>query len=281
MNQSTPVSSTTTSPSTTAHTSPVARRMPFVGGNWKMNTTRSSARALAESVADAVSRERLDSRCQVAIFPPFVYLESVGELLKDRGGFVLLGAQDVYHQPDGAFTGEISAHMLKDLGVSVVLTGHSERRHVLGESDALVNQKTLAALNAGLHVILCVGELLEQRQVGQTDAVNLRQTKAGLAGVTPEQMHRVTIAYEPVWAIGTGKTATPDDAQQAHRVIRGCVGEMFGAGIASGVRIQYGGSVKASNAGELFAQADVDGGLIGGASLKGDEFLAIVRAAGV
>jgi triosephosphate isomerase (TIM) len=254
-------------------------RTPFVGGNWKMNTSRASATALAAAVGDAVARERLDSRCEVAVFPPFVYLEAVGNVLIDRGGWVKLGAQDMSPEPDGAFTGEISAHMLKDLGVSVVLTGHSERRHVIGETDEFINRKTRAALDAGLHVIFCIGEKLDERERGETDKVNLRQTRAGLAGVKPEQMARLTIAYEPVWAIGTGKTATPADAQNAHRVIRACVGDLFGPAIAVDVRIQYGGSVKGSNAGELFGQPDIDGGLIGGASLKADEFLSIVKAA--
>ena len=213
------------------------------------------------------------------MFPPFVYLEAVGSVLVDRGGWVRLGAQDLSPEPDGAFTGEISAHMLKDLGVSVVLTGHSERRHVIGETDEFINRKTRAALDAGLHVIFCIGEKLDERERGQTDAVNLRQTKLGLAGVKPDQMSRLTIAYEPVWAIGTGKTASAADAQNAHKVIRACVKDLFGPAIADAVRIQYGGSVKGSNAAELLAQPDIDGGLIGGASLKADEFLAIVKAA--
>lgn len=254
-------------------------RTPFVGGNWKMNTNKAAAVALASSVAEGVARGQIQASCEVAVFPPFVYLESVGAVLKESGSVVQLGAQDLYHQPDGAFTGEISAAMLKDLGVSVVLTGHSERRHVLGETDHVVNQKTRAALDAGLQVILCVGEKLEERERGETDAVNLRQTKIGLTGVSAEQMLRLTIAYEPVWAIGTGKTATPTDAQAAHRAIRSCLKDQYGPAVAEGVRIQYGGSVKGSNAGELFSQGDIDGGLIGGASLKADEFLAIVRAA--
>jgi len=163
--------------------------------------------------------------------------------------------------------------------VSVVLAGHSERRHVLGETDVLINRKVRAALEAGLEVILCVGEKLEQRELGQTDAINAAQTCVGLAGVKPDQISRVTLAYEPVWAIGTGKTATPADAQNAHKSIRGVVGWLFGDQAAAGMRIQYGGSVKPGNAAELFAQPDVDGGLIGGASLKAEDFLAIVQAA--
>jgi triosephosphate isomerase len=170
--------------------------------------------------------------------------------------------------------------MLKDLGVEVVLTGHSERRHVIGETDELINKKTRAALDAGLEVILCVGEKLQQREGGQTDFINMGQTALGLAGVKKEQMTRVTIAYEPVWAIGTGKNATPQDAQLAHERLRAFVHfGLYDAAVADGLRIQYGGSVKSSNAKELFRQKDIDGGLIGGASLKAEEFLAIVNAA--
>jgi triosephosphate isomerase len=169
--------------------------------------------------------------------------------------------------------------MLQDCGVSVVLTGHSERRHVIGETDALVNEKTLAALEAGMHVILCVGEKLEQREKGQTDDINIGQTVLGLAGVKAEQMARVVIAYEPVWAIGTGKTATAADAQGAHQRIRVALGHMFDTSVADAVRIQYGGSVKPGNAAELFGQPDIDGGLIGGAALKADDFVPIVEAA--
>ncbi|MHC4993865.1 MAG: triose-phosphate isomerase [Planctomycetota bacterium] len=170
--------------------------------------------------------------------------------------------------------------MLKDLGVGAVLTGHSERRHVIGESDVLINAKTLAALEAGLLTVLCIGEKIEQREAGQTDAINIAQLHYGLAGVTAEQMDNVVIAYEPVWAIGTGKTATTEDAQAAHAAIRGALVGMYGQEVADSVRIQYGGSCKPSNAGELFAQADIDGGLIGGASLKAEDFGAIIAAAG-
>ena len=254
-------------------------RKPFVGGNWKMNLDAAAARTLADDLACAVASERLDRACDIAIFPPFVYIPQVLTVLRDRSSSIMLGAQDVFHEPSGAFTGEVSAAMLKDCGVQVVLTGHSERRHVIGESDELVNRKTRAALDAGLSVILCIGEKLEEREVGETDAVNERQLRAGLAGVTPVQLSRVTVAYEPVWAIGTGRNATPADAQDAHAKCRGVLASLYGAQAAAGVRIQYGGSVKGSNASELFAGADVDGGLIGGASLKGDEFLTIVRAA--
>ncbi|MEM7628868.1 MAG: triose-phosphate isomerase [Planctomycetota bacterium] len=250
-------------------------RKPYVGGNWKMNTDHQSASDLARGVADGLAG--VDG-AEAAVFPPFPYLAAVGAILRERQSSVKLGAQDVYHESDGAFTGEISAAMLKDVGVSVVLAGHSERRHVIGEDDTLINAKVRAALDAGLEVILCVGETLEQREAGQTDAVNERQTRAGLANVGAEQLGHVTIAYEPVWAIGTGRTASPEDAQNAHAKIRAVVAELFGIEAAGRIRIQYGGSVKPGNAAELMAQADIDGGLIGGASLKAGDFCQIVRA---
>lgn len=250
-----------------------ARRKPFVGGNWKMNTDRASGAELAAAVAREVGT---GADVDVAVFPPFPYLLSVGEAL--RGGGVLLGAQDVYHQASGAFTGEVSVGMLADCGVRAVLAGHSERRHVIGEDDRAVNRKVLATLAGGMVSVLCVGETLEQREAGETDAVNERQTRLGLAEVTAGDMDRVVIAYEPVWAIGTGRTATPEDAQDAHAKIRGVISQLFGEEIAAAVRIIYGGSMKPDNAEALMAQADVDGGLIGGASLKAADFGAIVRA---
>ena len=241
-----------------------------------MHTDRASAVELARDVACAVADIGADG-VDVSVYVPFPYLLPVGEALSGSG--VTLGAQDVYHQPEGAFTGEVSAAMLVDCGVGSVLAGHSERRHVIGEDDDLVNKKVRAALESELGVVLCVGETLEQREAGETDAVNARQVRAGLEGVSGEAMGRVTIAYEPVWAIGTGRTATPDDAQAAHETIRALVGELYGTEVARATRIQYGGSVKPGNAGELFAMPDIDGGLIGGASLKADDFAAIVRAA--
>lgn len=250
-------------------------RKPFVGGNWKMNTGLLSAGALARGVAgDLADRPPVD----VAIFPPFPYLLSVASILRERGAGILLGAQDLYHRPNGAFTGEVSAEMLRDCGVRTVLVGHSERRHLIGETDELINNKVSHALESGLEVVLCVGETLAQRQAGQTDSVNQRRVTLGLEGVGPEQMQQVIIAYEPVWAIGTGHTSTPHDAQDAHAKIRGVVQAMFDAEVAAGTRIVYGGSVKSSNAMDLFAQPDIDGGLIGGASLDAIEFVKIVRA---
>jgi triosephosphate isomerase (TIM) len=257
-------------------------RIPIVGGNWKMNTNRASAKALAEAVVAGAGDVGGAVGCEIVLFPPFPYLALVGEVL--RGSGIALGAQDLWHAPDGACTGEVSAAMLRDVGVTHVLAGHSERRHTPGlrEADELVSAKLRAALDAGLSVILCIGETIEQREAGRTEEVVLGQLRAGLHGVSAEEMRRVVIAYEPVWAIGTGRTASPQDAQTVHKVIREALGGGPGGydgGTAEAVRIQYGGSVKGGNAAALFAQPDIDGGLIGGASLDASEFLAIVRAA--
>ena len=248
---------------------------PFVGGNWKMNTDLASAVELAGNVAAGCSPslERVD----VAVFPPFPYLQAVGRTLGHDG--VMLGAQDVFDQPRGAFTGEVGTEMLLDLNVGMVLIGHSERRHVIGEPDDLVNRKLRAAVVAGLSATLCVGETMEQRKAGGTKPVNVGQLRAGLRGVPKEQMRQVTIAYEPVWAIGTGLTATPQDAETVHKVLRETLRDLYDEPIAESTRIQYGGSVSANNAEALFAQPDIDGFLVGGASLDADSFAAIVRAA--
>ena len=243
-----------------------------------MNTNRASGLELARAVAQSVGASSSEAaRAQVVVFPPFPYLLTIADALK--GSKVMLGAQDVSDRADGAFTGEVSCAMLKDCGVAWALTGHSERRHVIGETDALVNAKTKAALGAGLSVILCIGEKLDQREAGKTDLINETQLRAGLAGVEPASLAHVVIAYEPVWAIGTGKTASPADAQAAHAHIRKVLASMYGPDHASAMRIQYGGSVTAANAKELFAQPDIDGGLIGGASLKPADFAQIVAAA--
>lgn len=251
-------------------------RRPIIGGNWKMNTNARTAENLAREVAEGVS----GTGAEVFVCPPFPYLLPVGRVLESCGSGVILAAQDLWYEPDGAFTGEVSSVMLNDCGVRAVLVGHSERRHVIGEGDALINRKVRAALEAGLMAVLCVGETLEQRERGETDAVNATQIRAGLAGVSADQMSSVVIAYEPVWAIGTGRTATAGDAQDSHAKIRGLLAELFGEGVGQATRIQYGGSVKAGNAAELFGMPDIDGGLIGGASLKAADFVAIVRAAG-
>jgi len=252
-------------------------RTPIIGGNWKMNTAAASAAALAAGIADAISAEKLTARCDVAVIPPFVYIREVGHIIRARCPGIMLGAQDVYPGPDGAFTGEISLAMLKDCSVSIVLAGHSERRHVIGEPDELVNQKVRAILDAGLTCILCIGEKLAQREAGETDKVNLHQTIAGLKGVSADQMARVVIAYEPVWAIGTGRTASPADAQAAQHQIRQVLRDLYGPAIADATRIQYGGSAKPSNALDILSQPDVDGGLIGAASLNAADFTTVVR----
>jgi triosephosphate isomerase (TIM) len=249
-------------------------RRPFIAGNWKMTQNLASAVALAEGVAKAAAK--IDG-VDIAVCPPSCYLDAVGRAI--AGSKVVLGAQNMYHEKEGAFTGELSAAMLCDVGCACVILGHSERRHILGETDAAVNKKVHAALAAGLIPILCVGELLSEREAGQTLAVIRRQFDGSLAGVTPEQMKTVVIAYEPVWAIGTGKVATPQQAEEVHLALRKIVSERYNGSIADVVRMQYGGSVKPDNAAELLKQPDIDGALVGGASLKVDQFLGIIAGA--
>lgn len=251
-------------------------RKPFVGGNWKMNTTLASGSELVRGVADALARV---GSVDVAVFPPFPYLVAIGAILRERHGRVRLGAQNVFAEPDGAFTGEVSLSMLRDCGVQMVLVGHSERRHVIGEPDKLVNQKVKAVLAGGLECVLCVGETLEQREAGQANQVNERQVRSALSQVPEDHIERLIIAYEPVWAIGTGHNASPEDAQDAHAKIRAVMEDLYGPRVAQQQRVIYGGSVKAANARSLFVMPDIDGGLIGGASLKVSEFVSIVRAA--
>lgn len=248
-------------------------RRAFIGGNWKMNTDASGAATLAAGVAVGLG----DAEADVCVFPPFVYLRDVKGACGDK---VVLGAQDIYHEPNGAFTGEISSEMLADCGVGAVLLGHSERRHVIGEDDALINAKLKRVIAASMTPVLCIGETIDQRDAGETDAVNERQLRAGLDGISADLASDLVVAYEPVWAIGTGKTATPQDAQNAHTKCRGVLADLYGDAFAAGVRIIYGGSMKPGNAAELMAQDDIDGGLIGGASLKSEDFLQIVSAAG-
>jgi triosephosphate isomerase len=251
-------------------------RKPFVAGNWKMNTDSRTSVGLAENIAsDAMDVAR--QSVTVAVFPPFVYLQSVIKAVSSSS--VAAGAQDIYFEPKGAFTGEISAEMLKDIGCTYCLCGHSERRHVIGETDELVNKKVAAAINGGLLPILCVGELLGEREASQTNQVVSRQLEKGLAGLSAEKVSAVTIAYEPVWAIGTGLTATRQQAQEVHAYIRNLLSQMYDSQLAEEIRIQYGGSVKPGNAADLMGQRDIDGLLVGGASLKADDFLAIIQAA--
>jgi triosephosphate isomerase len=248
-------------------------RKKFIAGNWKMYTDTASARQLAAGVVQGLGKE---DRVTVAVCPPFPYLSVVAEVL--RGSPVGLGAQNVYPEKEGAFTGEVSPAMLRDVGCRYVIVGHSERRHKLDETDEFINRKVRAALAGGLQVILCVGETLEEREANCTEGVLNEQLTGGLAEVSAEALRGVVLAYEPVWAIGTGRNATPQQAQEAHAFLRRRVGELCGADSAAGLLIQYGGSVKPDNAASLLRQPDVDGALVGGASLKADQFLAIVRA---
>ena len=246
-------------------------RRPFIAGNWKMNLDRASAVALAEAVAKGAADV---GGVDLAVCPPSLYLDAVARAI--AGSEVALGAQNMYHEPAGAFTGEISAGMLTDVGCRYVILGHSERRHVLGETDAEVNQKVHAALQAGLTPIVCVGELLQQREAGKTLDVIRSQFDGSLAGLSAEQLGGLVIAYEPVWAIGTGRVATPQQAEEVHLDLRKIMAEGYNQQVAQAVRIQYGGSVKPENAAELLGQPNIDGALVGGASLKADSFMGIV-----
>jgi len=249
-------------------------RKPIVVGNWKMYTTAASAAALASEIVKGLGTE---DRVTVGVCPPFPYLSQVSKVL--QGSKVFLGGQNIYPEKEGAFTGEVSPAMLLDVGCRYVILGHSERRHKLGESDDFINQKVRIALSFGLQVILCVGETLEEREANQTEAVLNRQLKSALTNLPSHASQALILAYEPVWAIGTGRNATPDQAQEAHAFIRQRISQLAGEELAQTVPIQYGGSVKPENARSLMSQPDVDGALVGGASLKADQFLAIVRAA--
>jgi triosephosphate isomerase (TIM) len=253
-------------------------RQKFVVGNWKMHTTAGEAAKLARAIVDGMGNVSRAERVSVTVCPPFPYLALVGEILK--GSHVALGAQNLYPEKEGAVTGEVSPTMLLDLGCKYVILGHSERRHILGESDAFINQKVRMALTVGLGVILCIGETLDQREANQTKAVLDRQLSEGLAGVAASMLRRLSIAYEPVWAIGIhGHRATPHQAQDAHALIRQRFSQIFDEKSAQTVGIQYGGSVKPEDALALLRCPGVDGALIGGASLHADEFLAVIRAA--
>lgn len=247
-------------------------RRPFIAGNWKMNLDRRRALDLVAGVRAAADR-RAD--VDVAIFPPFVYLDEVARAV--AGSRVRLGAQNMCVEDSGAFTGEVSAAMLKDVGCELVILGHSERRALFGESDELVGAKVRKALSAGLEPILCVGETQAEREGGQTEAVVRRQLVAGLEGVDRTDVRRVTIAYEPVWAIGTGLTASPEQAGDVHNYLRGVLGGLYDDATAEHLRIQYGGSVKPDNAADLMSQTSIDGALVGGASLKADAFVGIIE----
>lgn len=242
----------------------------LMAGNWKMNKTPSEAVVLAE----AVKNMKKGANTRKMVSPSFVCIPAVADVLK--GSDVTLAAQNMASVESGAHTGETSVLMLKELGVTAVILGHSERRHVYGENDSLINEKVKLALSHGMEVVLCIGETLDEREAGKVNDVCFGQLEGGLAGVTAEQMKNVVIAYEPVWAIGTGKTATPGDAQTVHKACRGKIAELYSPSVADSVVIQYGGSVKPGNAAELMAQPDIDGALVGGASLDADSFASIV-----
>jgi triosephosphate isomerase len=248
-------------------------RQIYIAGNWKMNKLRSEARSLAEELS--ASLKGVSVKLMVA--PPFTALADVSEIIK--GTSIRLGAQNMGLEASGAHTGEISVEMLKDVGVQTVILGHSERRHIYGEDDEMINNKVHLALEQGLEVILCVGELLEEREAGKAESVVRDQLSGGLKGVSEAGMKNLVIAYEPVWAIGTGKTATPEDADQMHEAIRAWLSESMGDRVAGDTVIQYGGSVKPDNAADLLKKENIDGALVGGASLKADSFAAIARSA--
>jgi triosephosphate isomerase len=251
------------------------KRTLFVVGNWKMNTTLQSAQSLAGDVVKGLGNL---SGVEVGVCPPAPYLLPVAEKL--RGSPVVLGGQNASSEKPGAFTGEVAIEMLLDVGCQWVILGHSDRRQFFGDTDAVINKKVIASIDRGLKVIFCIGELLEDRQSGRTESVLEKQLSQGLQSVTAAQMDRLVIAYEPVWAIGTGVTASPEQAEETHAFIRKWLTQHFGQSVADAMRIQYGGSVKGDNARELLAKPNIDGALVGGASLKADQFLAIVKAAG-
>lgn len=249
-------------------------RRKFVAGNWKMNNTLAEARQLLTELTLALGELESIER---AVCPPFTALSLAAEMLEGTG--IGVGAQNMHWEAKGAFTGEISPPMVAEL-CQYVIIGHSERRQYFGETDETVNRKVKAALEHGLTPIVCIGESLEENQAGKTGEVVSRQVRQGLAGLTPEQARRLVLAYEPIWAIGTGLAATPEDANAIHRdVVRAALAEMFGPQVADAVRIQYGGSVKPENAAAFFAQSDIDGALVGGASLKAASFVEIARLA--
>ncbi len=250
-----------------------ATRSAVIAGNWKMNNTPAETTALINEMKPLVK----DADCDVVLCVPFVDIAAAVEAAK--GSNIKIGAENVHFKDSGAYTGEISAKMLTASGVEYVVVGHSERRQYFGETDQTVNLRTLAAVNAGLTAIVCVGETLEQRELGYTETLLKYQTKMALTNVSKEQLKNIIVAYEPVWAIGTGVTATAEQADEGNGYVRAAIAEVYGADVAETVTVQYGGSMNAKNADELVAKINVDGGLIGGASLKAADFAAIVKAA--
>ncbi|MBM3334331.1 triose-phosphate isomerase [Candidatus Sumerlaeota bacterium] len=249
-------------------------RIPFIAGNWKMYMTRAEAKDLVEGLLTALANVR---DVEVAVCPPFTALDCVSRLVANSR--IALGAQNCYWEDKGAFTGEVAAPLLKEIGCKYCIVGHSERRQYFGETNETVRKRILALYKHGILPILCIGETLKEREKGQTEKVVLTQLRECLQNLPPERVVKTTVAYEPVWAIGTGKTATPQQAQEVHALIRAEVVRMYGKDVAEGVRIQYGGSVKPDNIKELMDQEDIDGALVGGASLKVDSFAPIVRFA--
>ena len=247
-------------------------RRAFIGGNWKMFLDRSRAVELATALINGT--KDVDDR-DILICPAFPLLSDVSQIVE--GSKVQLGAQNLFFEKEGAFTGEVSAEMLLSCGCGYVIIGHSERRHIFNEKDELINKKVQAALASGLRPVLCVGELLEEREAGKTQSVVKEQAVKGLENVLPESFDRIVIAYEPVWAIGTGKTATPEDADSVHSFIRETISGLYSDAIAESLRIIYGGSVKPDNIDSLMAKENIDGALVGGASLKSDSFLRIIK----
>ena len=249
-------------------------RKTIIAGNWKMNKTATETKKFAEEIRPILPRAKW---CVVVICVTAVNVPAALKAFKDL--HIAVGAENLHYEPSGAYTGEVSADMLKDLGVKYVIIGHSERRQYFGETDISVNKKVHAALEAGLHPIICVGESLEQREMGVTMELIALQVKSALAGVAAEKVRKCVIAYEPIWAIGTGRTATAEQAAEVCTAIRAAIRSLYGARVARSVTIQYGGSMNPKNAAELLAQPDVDGGLIGGAALKSDQFVDIINAA--
>ncbi|HPN36854.1 MAG TPA: triose-phosphate isomerase [Melioribacteraceae bacterium] len=250
-------------------------RKKIVAGNWKMFNNLNQSITLISEIKQELAN--IDTNCEVVICPPFTSLETASTLTKDSP--IAIGSQNMYFEESGAYTGEISADMLLSVGCEYVILGHSERRTIFKETDELINKKVKKAIAKGLKPIFCIGETLQEREENRTEKVIEVQVKAGLNSVTAEEFKNVVIAYEPVWAIGTGKTATPDQAQEVHKFIRNLLVELYGNDIANNTVIQYGGSVKPENAKELLAQADIDGALVGGACLKAVSFIDIIKAA--
>ena len=250
-------------------------RRKVIAGNWKMHKDLSESQSLITKLTNALSKEEI--KCDILICPPFTSLSEAAGLIKNTK--VKLGAQNMHFEDKGAFTGETSAAMLKSVGCEYVILGHSERRAIFGESDEMINKKIKKALNSGLNPIFCIGETLQERESGIMNDVIKRQVTEGLQQVSKGEMEKVIIAYEPVWAIGTGVTATPDQAQEVHVYVRKLISDIFGDDTAEKLTIQYGGSVKPNNASELLSQNDIDGALVGGACLEADSFMSIIKSA--